>query len=192
MHKRVGRLHFLSIFHGGAIFGNFGMWLHCLGQQYFLNPNVLKDLLELPSSTNNILVKICPDSEAVSVTTTSIPESLGSINIGITCYGSSAGVHAILSFGACCSAERIVKRLQECIAERCLELDIYFFSHLFNVLFTVRMFSSDVSGVIASFLTEIGFLAQVTNSGHVIGYAGHVAGSIFGVAYYYFKYIYKR
>ena len=180
VHKRVGRMHFLYIFHGGGFFGNLGMWLHCLILQYVLTPSAVTDLQKIPSSTSNIFVKICEDK---------FSGSIGLLNIGITCYGSSAGVHAILSFGACCSAERIVKRLRECLARHCLELDVYFFTDLFNVLFTVRLFSNDVAGVITSFLTENGFFGQLTKSGHVIGYAGHVAGSFFGVAYYYFKYV---
>ena len=183
VHKQVGRLHFLSIFTGGGFFGNLGMWLHCLIQQHFFKPTRVKDVLPLPSSTSNIFVKICDKCPETAYNMSDI------LNPGITCYGSSAGVNAILSFGACCSAERIFKRLRECVAERSFELDLYFFCDVLNIVFTSRLFSNDVVGIIASLLSEKGFFVQLTKSGNIVGYAGHVSGTFFGLAYYYFMYI---
>jgi hypothetical protein len=183
VHKKVGRRHFLAIFTGGGLFGNLGMWVYYLIQRSIFT-NAAQDLQLLPSSANNIIIKICEDTCPKKLTIN--PDIL---NYGISCYGSSAGVNAILSFGACCSAERIVRRLQECHANQNLELDIFFFSDVMNIVFTLRLFSNDAVALVSTFLTENGFFDQlITKTGNIIGYAGHVAGTLFGLVYYYYMY----
>ena len=169
VHKKVGRRHFLSIFIGGGIFGNLGIWLYYLMKRRSFLQAVL------PHFDSNIIVD--------------------KLNSAISCRGASAGVNAILSFGACCSVERVAKRLRACHARgENLELDIPFILDAFNIVFTIRVFSTDVAAMIMSVL-EVGFFDELKTTGKEVAYGlqyawpGHLGGMVFGIIYYYFMYI---
>ena len=179
VHKKVGRRHFLTIFTGGGLFGNLGIWLfhHIQRQQllqavlpYFDNHDTIVDKLNgkyLETAMNFYI-----------------------LNSAISCCGSSAGVNAILSFGACCSLKRVAKRLRAFRTRENLEIDIPLFLDVFNIVFTLRVCFNDIDAIVKSFL-EVGFFEQTKRTGHEAAYVGpgHVAGMLFGITYYYFMYV---
>ena len=179
VHKNVGRRHFLSIFTGGGFFGNLGMWFYYLMQRYYLGIGQ-EVTQQLPSlAQKEVLHGTKEITDLKEIMTVEILNR-------ISCQGSSAGVNAVLSFGACCSLERVFRKLKECQIMH-QGRDIYFLADVFNILFTLRLFSNDLGFMMETFLMENGMFDQLRNATtrNATGYGAHVAGTLFGIAYYF-------
>ncbi|XP_028391589.1 uncharacterized protein LOC114516344 [Dendronephthya gigantea] len=183
VHDKVGRQHFLAIFTGGGIFGNLGMWIYYILQRNRLESRLLM-MHECPILANDEFLKKFDGIE--------METAFDILNSGMACFGASAGVNAILSFGACCSMKQVIETLKECWRNKELELDMYFFGHIMNIVFTLKLFFTDATAIIESFAPNYRFFEKLMEVGNITGHGGHMGGTMFGLFYYYMMYHRRR
>ena len=173
VHTNVGRWHFLSIFTGGGLAGNIGMVIYYLMHRNYHNDG-LRELLQL-SSLANISQQLKHEY---------LMTVFDTLNLWISFNGASAGINAILSFGACYAIENMV-RIHRQHRHRYNWLEIEF-SNAVHVLYILHSLYADVAGVIASFSVETGLFDEVLNQTKtMLACTTRVGGMVFGVAYYF-------
>lgn len=188
VHSRLGRWHFLIVFLGGGIAGNFAMWLHYVIQKIQLQ----KDFLD-PNSwplLGDTAVGKSLDQGKRHV----LSSSFDSLNSRISCIGCSASVSAIVSMEACITLETIITRLRQAVHQYLhrrdgdpIEVDLNLMYDLAHLAIACSIVWTDLEALFGKHASGTGildnFFAYTLDR---IGHGGHLGGFLFGILYYFF------